>query len=129
MSENEIRRALSATKKTQKLAVIDALSRLDGVRAGRSPWRLGRRLRGYEALRSRNDALTRVRCPLAVGGRVCGLRRGGRGLLGIPAAPILADLACLLEGWVPNRGWGGKMDMTLNLRSSWDGTLLPVPAH
>ena len=31
MSENEIRRALSATKKTQKLAVIDALSRLDGA--------------------------------------------------------------------------------------------------
>jgi hypothetical protein len=31
MSENEIRRALSATKTTQKLAVIDALSRLDGA--------------------------------------------------------------------------------------------------
>ena len=25
-----------------------------------------------------------------------------------PAAPILADLACLLEGWVPNRGWGAR---------------------
>ena len=31
MSEKEIRRALGASKKTKKLAVIDALSRLDGA--------------------------------------------------------------------------------------------------
>ncbi len=55
MSEREIRRALGVTKKGHKLAVIDALGRLDG--AGLVDHRLGLAL-ASEAARRLDHVLT-----------------------------------------------------------------------